>query len=234
MDYWDTLYAGAPFDERAEHHRRVLRTLLDDVGRPDLDEDTVAEARRWAREEAARWWREEHRGFSPADILRLMLRRLGVERPSDCEHVARAVSRGEEALDRYPPALLPGAAESVRALAAAGVRLAIISDTGFTSGAAQNRVLAKDGLLGCFEATIYSDEVGHSKPRPEMFRGALDALGVPPGETLHVGDLEETDVRGALAVGMRAVRLDVVLDRGPSEAELVVKDHAELLEYLLG
>ena len=212
----------------------MTRTLLEDVGRADIDEDTLAAARRWAREEAARWWREEHRGFAPADILRLMLRRLGVERPADCEHVARAIARGEEALDRYPPALLPGAAETVRALAAAGTRLAIISDTGFTTGAAQNRVLAKDGLLGCFEATIYSDEVGHAKPRPEMFHGALDALGVPPGEALHVGDLEETDVKGALAVGMRAVRLDAVQGRGPSAAELVAADHDELLAYLLG
>jgi HAD superfamily hydrolase (TIGR01549 family) len=211
----------------------VVRTLLEDVGRADIDEETLAEARRWAREEAARWWREEHRGFSPADILWLMLRRLGVERPTDCEHVARAIARGEEALDRYPPALLPGAADLVRSLAGAGVRLAIISDTGFTTGVAQNRVLARDGLLDHFDATIYSDEVGHSKPRPEMFHGALDALGVPPAAALHVGDLEETDVKGALAVGMRAVRLDVVERRGPSAAELVADDLTALRAYLL-
>lgn len=234
LDYWDTLYAGAPFDERAEHHRRVVRTLLADVGRADIDEATLAHARREAREEAARWWREEHRGFSPADILRLTLRHLDVERPSDCEHVAHAIARGEEALDRYPPALLPGAGHLVRGLAAAGVRLAIVSDTGFTSGAAQNRVLAKDGLLDAFAATIYSDEVGYAKPRPEPFRAALDALGVPPEETVHVGDLEETDVRGALAVGMRAVRLDLVERRGRSSAEAVFGDHERLLEYLTG
>lgn len=211
----------------------MVRTLIEDVGRADIDEETLAGARRWAREEAARWWREEHRGFSPADILWLMLRRLGVERPPDCEHVARAIARGEEALDRYPPPLLPGAADLVRSLAGAGVRLAIVSDTGFTSGVAQNRVLAKDGLLDCFDATIYSDEVGHAKPRPEPFRKALDALGVPAAEALHVGDLEETDVKGALAVGMRAIRLDAIERRGPSAAEMVADDHGTLRAYLL-
>ena len=70
-------------------------------------------------------------------------------------------------------------------------------------------------------------------PRPEPFRAALAALGVAPGEAIHVGDIERTDVRGALAVGMRAIRVDVVRVSGSSDAELVVTRLAEIGDYLL-
>jgi HAD superfamily hydrolase (TIGR01458 family) len=43
------------------------------------------------------------------------------------------------------------------------------------------------------------------KPSPEFFRLALDAAGMPAGRALMVGDDLDSDVRGALAVGMRAV-----------------------------
>lgn len=234
LDYWDTLYEGGPLPERVEYHREVLGALLAEVGRPALTPEEFAAARAASGELAVRWWRDEQRGFSPEDVLRATLRHIGIERPDGCDLVARAVARGEEALDRHPPALLPGAAETVRALADAGVRLAVISDTGFTSGAAQNRVLARDGLLAHFDATVYSDECGHAKPRPEPYRLALEALRVAPADALHVGDLEETDVKGALALGMRAVRLDAMRERGESAAELVARSHEELRRYLLG
>ena len=54
-----------------------------------------------------------------------------------------------------------------------------------------------------------------------------------PGEAMHVGDIERTDVRGALGAGLRAVRCDVVpRRRGSSAAELVIREYGELEEYL--
>jgi len=57
-------------------------------------------------------------------------------------------------------------------------------------------------------------------------------LRLKPEEILHIGDNERTDVKGALAAGFRAVRLDVVRDSGPSEAEFVARNFEELTEYL--
>jgi putative hydrolase of the HAD superfamily len=76
-------------------------------------------------------------------------------------------------------------------------------------------------------------DVGHAKPRPEIFAAAVETLGVAPNEILHIGDNERTDVRGALAAGFRAVRLDVVRHGGPSEAEFVARSFEQLSEYLL-
>ena len=127
--------------------------------------------------------------------------------------------------------MLPGAWQMLRTLSRRA-RLAVISDTGFASGRAQDRLLEKDGARKFFSATIYSMDIGHAKPRPEIFAAAVETLGVPPNEILHVGDNERTDVRGALSAGFRAIRLDVVHNGGPSEAEFVAKNFDELAGYL--
>jgi FMN phosphatase YigB (HAD superfamily) len=93
--------------------------------------------------------------------------------------------------------------------------------------------LQQDGLLGLFAATVYSMDLGHAKPRPEPFRAAVDALGVTSSrDVIHVGDNERTDVGGALASGLRAIRLDVVLPGGSSEAEFVATSFDELSDYV--
>lgn len=182
--------------------------------------------------EAERWWRDEHRGYTTADRIRWLLAQLAIERPHDCEHIARAVEEVDETLTTFPPPLLPGAAEGIRALASR-FKLAIVSDTGFASGRAQDRLLAQDGLLQYFTATIYSMDVGHSKPRPEPFHRALEELGASPHEAVHVGDIERTDIAGALAVGMRAIRIDVMRPGGSTDAEYVATTYDALVEYLI-
>lgn len=181
--------------------------------------------------EAERWWRDEHRGYTTADRIRWLLAQLAIERPEDCEHIARAVEEVDDTLLAFPPPLLPGAAEGIRALASR-FRLAIVSDTGFASGRAQDRLLEQDGLLSLFATTVYSMDVGHAKPRPEPFRRALEVAGVAPGEAVHVGDIERTDVAGALGVGMRAIRLDLVRSHGSSAAEYVATSYDDLVRYL--
>lgn len=184
--------------------------------------------------EAHRWWKEEHRGYTAAERIRWMLRQVGIERPDDCEHVAAVCDAVDAALLDHPPALLPGVAEAIRELAPR-FPLAIISDTGFASGVAQDALLERDGLLAYFPVRVYSVDIGHAKPRPEPFHAAVEALGVRHGEALHVGDIERTDIRGALAAGLRAVRCDVMpRRRGSSAAELVIREYGELVEYLLG
>jgi putative hydrolase of the HAD superfamily len=182
--------------------------------------------------EADRWWRDEHRGYTTADRIRWLLGQLSIERPEHCEHIAQAVGEIDDTLTAVPPPLLDGANLGIRALASR-FKLAVISDTGFASGRAQNRLLAQDGLLQFFSATVYSVDVGHAKPRPEPFLRALELLGASAGDAIHVGDIERTDVAGARAVGMRALRLDQVRSNGSSEAEYVATSFPEVVQYLI-
>jgi FMN phosphatase YigB (HAD superfamily) len=231
FDYWDTLFDSSNLPERRERRhaalRRMLRNLECDV--PDEEFHTLYRAS-WA--EAERWWREEHRGYKAHERIRWMLGRLNVTRPPDCEHIAAAVRAVDESLLDFPPPLLPDANETVHRLAER-FPLAIVSDTGFASGAAQDELLARQGLRDVFRARIYSMDIGHAKPRREMFEACALALGRAPDTIVHIGDNERTDVRGALDAGFRAIRLDVVRDGGPSAAELVARTFAELRECLL-
>jgi putative hydrolase of the HAD superfamily len=182
--------------------------------------------------EAERWWSEEHRGYKTSDRLRWILQRAAVTPPDECAHVAAAAAAVDNALLMLPPAMLAGAWRMLRTLHRR-FTLAVISDTGFASGRAQDRLLEKDAARGFFSSTIYSMDVGHAKPRGEIFQAAVAELGVEPGEIVHIGDNERTDVRGALAAGFRAIRLDVVRSGGPSEAEYVARSFEELTEYLV-
>ena len=231
LDYWDTLFDGGNLPERIERRQAALRRMLRNLECDVADEEFVT-LYRAAGAEADRWWREEHRGYTADERIRWMLARLNVTRPADCEHVAAAVRAVDETLLELPPPMLDGAKGAVLRLAER-FPMAILSDTGFASSAAQDALLVREGLRDHFAARIYSMDIGHAKPRREMFEACATALGRSPESIIHIGDNERTDVRGALDAGFRAIRLDIVRDGGPSAAELVARSFDELREYLL-
>ena len=230
FDYWDTLYEGGALPERVALRRTAVGALLGAYGRALPDEQLRALYEESGRE-AERWWSEEHRGYRTDERLRWILERAALKPRERCEHVAAAADAVDNALLMLPPAMLAGAWQMLRSLSR-HFTLAVISDTGFASGRAQDRLLQKDAARDFFVATIYSMDVGHAKPRPEIFAAAVATLGIPAGEILHIGDNERTDVRGALAAGFRAVRLDVVRAGGPSEGEFVARSYEQLIDYL--
>jgi putative hydrolase of the HAD superfamily len=110
-----------------------------------------------------------------------------------------------------------GAVSGLRALAAFGLPMGVVSNSDGTVAAELRRLgvcYAPDGQqpVGAgvkVGVVIDSAVVGVSKPDPAIFRIALDALGVPPSRAvLHVGDSLRYDVTGALAAGLQPVHLD--------------------------
>jgi hypothetical protein len=142
-DVWDTIYQATSTPARVQRRHEALQSMLRALGR-ELPADEFKALYTASYEESERWWRE-HRGYTTADRIRWLLGQIAIERPDDCEHVTRAVEAIDESLIAVPPPLLPGAADGIRRLASR-FRLAIVSDTGFPSGAAQNRLLEQDGL----------------------------------------------------------------------------------------
>jgi putative hydrolase of the HAD superfamily len=106
----------------------------------------------------------------------------------------------------------PGVAAGLRGLAALGVPLGIVSNSDGSVEAELRRLgvcQVGDGDGVRVGVVVDSEVVGVAKPDPEIFRIALDALGVPAsGSVLHVGDSLRYDVTGALAAGLRPVHLD--------------------------
>lgn len=231
FDYWDTLVEGTIERERTQLRRGAFRELLAELGQPATDEE-VATLHKALAKDLDRWWREEHRGYTTEEAVTHLLAKRGITLPVGDARVKRTAHAIDEALLVHPPQLLPHAAAILERLATR-YRLAIVSDTGIASGRAQDRVLELREIRRLFTATIYSADIGWAKPRPEIFQAALGALGVPPAEACHVGDIERTDVAGAIGMGMRAIRCDVVRVSGSSDAELVGTTLTEIADYLM-
>jgi putative hydrolase of the HAD superfamily len=175
-------------------------------------------------------WRA-NRQFLAQEAAEHAIADLGVELPSDILErlVAAFAGAGRGAELR----LAPGIEACLATLRARGMRLAIVCDVGFTSGADLRGFLDRCGLLGHFDGWAFSDEVGVYKPDRRMFAHALAAVGgIDPGAAAHVGDLRRTDVAGSRAAGMLSVRYTGVFDdpgaESGVEADLVLDDHAEL------
>jgi putative hydrolase of the HAD superfamily len=66
-----------------------------------------------------------------------------------------------------------------------------------------------------FDHIFLSSRVGHAKPARQIFRTALERHGLEAGETLHVGDSEESDLRGALNAGLQGVLIDRAGESNP-------------------
>lgn len=132
--------------------------------------------------------------------LKDLIPRVFPDQPHDPLLVAKAVY--EEALKYTTP--LPGAAEAVAAVAAAGLPMALVTD-GFYGRAYVERALEKLGIKDYFQAVIISSEVGAGKPQPELFLAACRAMGVKPEEALFIGDAEDRDIAGAAGVGMKTL-----------------------------
>ncbi len=85
-----------------------------------------------------------------------------------------------------------------------------------------------------FKFSLQAEHFPAAKPDPAMFESALDRLGVPAHACLHVGDDLDHDVRGAQAVGMKAVWVNTrgrEIDEG-FEPDLIVRRVADLLDHL--
>lgn len=100
-----------------------------------------------------------------------------------------------------PADLLPGVAELLQELKESGVRMAVAS-------ASRNvqAVLKKLGIKGYFTAIADGNSVRLSKPSPEVFLKAAQALDLLPYQCITVED-SEAGIQAALAAGMWVVGL---------------------------
>ncbi|TDC83193.1 haloacid dehalogenase type II [Actinomadura sp. 7K507] len=97
----------------------------------------------------------------------------------------------------------PDVPDGVRALHAAGLRLATLTNG---STAITERLLSRAGLTGCFTELLDVSAPRAWKPAAAAYRYATDSLAVDPAETLLVA-VHPWDVDGARRAGLRAAWL---------------------------
>ena len=117
------------------------------------------------------------------------------------------LDRARGLLDEAPPPWFDGARELVRAVRAAGLLTGLVTSSGREHVYA---ALAETDLRR-FDTIVCGDDVLATKPNPEPYLRAADALGVDPAECAVVED-SAIGVASALAAGCRVV---VVAPLGP-------------------
>lgn len=100
--------------------------------------------------------------------------------------------------------ILPGVPEALNLFNKKGFQLAVVSN----SDGSVEKGLQDLGLGKYFYAIIDSHVIGFEKPDPRLFEHALAACGAEPEQTIHVGDMYDTDIIGANAAGIHSILLD--------------------------
>jgi putative hydrolase of the HAD superfamily len=228
FDFWGTLYQNAYMrDERLS----MLQSVLKRHDQPRSPGETER-AYDHAQSVWDRVWREEQRSISITRWVHELLSHLNASLPEDAAaEFGRTIE--EVFVSGDVPRPVPGVRDVIPGLAQR-YRLGLISDTGLTPGRVLRQVIRRDDLLSYFDALTFSDELGTAKPKPEPFLHTLDRLGAEPEAAAHIGDLPETDLRGARRVGMKAILFLGVSGRedGRDLADAVFEAYDELEQLL--
>ncbi|HEV2011746.1 MAG TPA: HAD family hydrolase [Candidatus Limnocylindria bacterium] len=94
----------------------------------------------------------------------------------------------------------------------------------------QRAKLRASGLDRFFPVVVVSADIGTGKPDPEIFRIALDQLGVTREEAVVVGDSHERDIVGAFSAGIASILVDRSRTNtdGPPRATATIASLADL------
>lgn len=107
--------------------------------------------------------------------------------------------------------VVDGCRDGLAALAGTGVRLGIVSNAdGMMGVRLRERELLQVGPgIGIeVDCVIDSGDVGVMKPDERIFKIALDAMGLEPGDAWYIGDMPAIDAVGASRCGLRPFIID--------------------------
>ena len=201
IDFWNTLVDSSNGEGRNRHRAEVLMAEAERLG-VSVTFDQVKQAGEHAWAFFRQIWLEEVRTPLTHEMVEQMWQELGL--PDDPEAKARVEEVYKRGILDHPPAVLPGVAEALPALAER-FTLGIVSDTAISSGEILKEVLENAGLLEHFSHFSFSDETGVAKPHPKAYQTILEPASAAPTEALHIGDIERTDVAGARDLDMFAI-----------------------------
>ncbi|MFD6222838.1 HAD family hydrolase [Nocardia asteroides] len=190
-------FSGTVF--RLEEDRTWADELIDDDGAPfdvaakaEVLRRMTAPVEQFMTFDAAGQHAWDHRDLDPALHRHAYLEVLRGSGVPD----AQAARLYERLIDPLAWTPYPDTGTVLEALSAQGIPIGIVSNIAFDIRPAfvKHRW---DGLLG---SMTLSYEIGAVKPSAEIFRDAIDRLGVDPTRVLMVGDSAEAD-GGATALG---------------------------------
>ncbi len=204
IDFWSTLFDSQRGEERVKARENIIKEhLLRLTG--SVDEDKVQASMRASWEYFRHVWMHEQRTPLTQELVEYFWQHIGVKTDADAiEHVSVGFA---DSILAHPPLLLPGATEALQQLHDYA-DIALISDTAFSPGRILRQVMRDAGVEQYFSAFSFSDETGVAKPHRTAYETALKDFATEPHRCIHIGDIEETDIKGAADMGMHSIRYD--------------------------
>ncbi len=209
FDLWDTLIIDDSDEEirarlglrsKREQRYHVMFKAFGSVSNYSFDE--VRRVYDKVSDEFNQVWHNEFVTWSVRERVNRISSMLNCDLPD--EVLNNAIFALENMEIEVQPRAMPGAYDALEEISKR-YPLAIVSDAIVTPGRNLRKWLESKNLLHFFQAFAFSDEVGHSKPHSTMFQAISTQLNVPVQNLVHVGDREHNDIRGAHALGMRAI-----------------------------
>jgi putative hydrolase of the HAD superfamily len=240
FDLWDCLFidnsdepkrAAAGLPPKSVSRRELVHKYLNRRG--SIARETVDLAYDVTDAAFRKVWHDQHVTWTVRDRLGVLL--AGLDRKMPESELSELVRLHEDMELEYRPDPVPGGREALQALHGK-YKLIVVSDAIFSPGRALRELLRGVGMLEYFDAFIFSDEMGWSKPTPQVFYAAAKAAGCDVTELVHVGDRPHNDVGGPHGVGARGVLLTVVKKRplDGHEPDAVCDNYAKLPFILEG
>lgn len=232
IDFWNTLVDGkVGFKERHQARIQKVKQLVNKYDSTISVEQIEASLKQVSAEFDVEWLGNK-RTMSSKELVERILILLSVSaKKSEKEELTFAF---HHSLLMGPPQLAPGVLEWIPQLAAK-FPLAVISDTMFSPGLVLRSYLQTHHLLDYFSYFVFSDETGYSKPDERAFNQVLEKLNGTASESIHIGDIQSTDIIGAQAIGMKAV-LYTGLSKADAEettADFIANSWASAAHYCL-
>ena len=166
----------------------------------------------------------EH-GFE--DRFATTLKFLEIEEPPEVGELAQWANRLGELVAQE--AEMVDGADDVAEELARDAKLAIVSN--YPHAPVDYATLDRLGLRRHFSAIVVSSELGWLKPHPELYRTALNRVGVRAEDALFVGDDLNNDVRGPKALGLRTAWFTTESTVRPPEANIKISDLRQLTSW---
>lgn len=179
-------------------HRAQWTAFADGYGALACARDDLASALLAA--ESAVWARGRSDGHA-SGTLEEVLHAVGLDPAASATQAGLAAYREfwlpHTMTDRHVEALFEG-------LRSRGLRVGVLSNT-LWDRAYHRGVFERDGVLHLIDADVYSSEIAHTKPHPQIFAEAAARLAAPVEACVYVGDRVFEDIHGAHGAGMRAI-----------------------------
>jgi len=127
----------------------------------------------------------------------------------------------------------PESKETIERIYSMGIKIGLLSNCPPEFGKPRRLTMKEDGILHYFSTIILSGEVGHEKPEKEIFKIALNSLGLQDAsKVINIGDSLLADVMGAQNAGLIPVLYDP-LRFHPSENVIIIQKLSEIFRYLM-